>query len=60
MRPIFNIELLLNPLNKMVYVYKIDQIDYSKTIIDIREVIEKIMSKIYVKKQNKKLERDNK
>lgn len=52
MKLICNVEILRDFSNSMVYVYKIDQIHYSKRNIDIRDIINELFSKLYVRNIN--------
>jgi len=52
MKLICNVEILRDFSNSMVYVYKIDQIHYAKRNIDIRDIINELFSKLYVRNIN--------
>lgn len=50
MRPVYNIEILLNEQNKMVYVYKIEQAEILRKNVDIRDVVDDRLQALYVNK----------
>jgi hypothetical protein len=56
MKPVFNVELLFNENNKMVYVYKIEQNNFPKKNTDSRDIIRRMFINLFKEVKNKNCE----
>lgn len=48
MKPVYSMELLMNDLNKKVFVYKLEQIDIIRRNLDARDLAQGILKRLYV------------
>jgi hypothetical protein len=50
MKPVYNLELIINEQKKIVYVYKIENFKIIKKAIDIRDITNSAFAMLYVNK----------